>query len=273
MQATPAEFSGVSRRSATREGRLRGSVTLAKKAKKAKAKKSATKRPVAKKKPAKKKAAKKKSAKRAAPRPKLTKAAKTKNAARAAASRDKTEPPKKPSALATAAKTVAGFALMAVDGVTKRLPWAKNENDPIELLKTDHRRFENLLKEGEATTERAKKGRREILKALTSELTVHEAIEEQVLYPALKPHAEAHDIVLESYEEHHVADIQIKELHEVSTDDEKWGAKFKVLKESVEHHISEEENRMFPAARGVLPKEELLALGAKMRALKADLEK
>ena len=103
--------------------------------------------------------------------------------------------------------------------------------------------------------------------------TAAEAIEEQVLYPALKPHAEAHDIVLESYEEHHVADMQIKELHDMATDDEKWGAKFKVLKESVEHHISEEENKMFPAARGVLPKEELLALGAKMRALKADLEK
>jgi len=238
------------------------------KAKKAKAKKSATKRPVA------RKSAKKKAVKRAAPRPKLTRAAKTKNAARAAASRDKTEPqPKKPSTIATTAKTAAGFALLAMDGIMKRLPWAKNENDPIELLKTDHRRFENLLKEGEASTERARKGRREILKALTTELTVHEAIEEQVLYPALKPHAEAHDVVLESYEEHHVADMQIKELHDVATDDEKWGAKFKVLKESVEHHISEEENRMFPTARGVLPKEELLALGAKMRALKADLEK
>lgn len=224
---------------------------MAKKAKagKAKTKKSATKRPSPRKKGAKKKAAPKKAAKRSAPQP------------------------KKPSAIATAAKVATGFALLAMDGVVKRLPWSKNVNDPIELLKTDHRRFENLLKEGEATTERAKKGRREILDALTSELTVHEAIEEQILYPALKPHAEAHDVVLESYEEHHVADAQIKELHDVATDDEKWGAKFKVLKESVEHHISEEENRMFPTARGVLPKEELLALGAKMRALKADLEK
>ena len=259
-------------------------------AKKAKARKQASKSgKSAAKRPAKKKAAKKAAKRtstvaskrrpakrgrsRAEARPPLTRAAKTKNAARAAASRDRSETPKKPSALATAARTVAGFALLAMDGVTRRLPWAKNENDPIALLQTDHRRFEDLLKQGEASTERAKKGRREILNALTSELTVHEAIEEQVLYPALKPHAEAHDIVLESYEEHHVADMQIKELHDVATDDEKWGAKFKVLKESVEHHISEEENHMFPAARGVLPKEELLALGAKMRALKAELEK
>ena len=46
-----------------------------------------------------------------------------------------------------------------------------------------------------------------------------------------------------------------------------------MLKESVEHHIKEEERMMFPAARGALPREELLALGARMRALKAELEK
>jgi iron-sulfur cluster repair protein YtfE (RIC family) len=112
-----------------------------------------------------------------------------------------------------------------------------------------------------------------VLDTLTRELDVHEAIEEQVLYPALRPHAEAHDVVLESIEEHHVADGLIKELHAVRKDAEKWGAKFKVLKESVEHHIQEEERKMFPAARGVIPREELLALGARMRALKAELEK
>ena len=237
---------------------------MAKKAKKAKASKS--------KKTGTKKAAKK-SVKRAAPKPKPTKASKTKVAARAAATRKEVKPEPKKSTLTTAAKIAGGMALMAFDGVMKRLPWAKNENDPIQLLMSDHRRFETLLKEGEATTERAKKGRREILKALTSELNVHEAIEEKILYPALEPHAESHDVVLESFEEHHVADMVIKELHDVATDDEQWGAKFKVLKENVEHHISEEENIMFPAARAVLPKEELLALGAKMRALKTELEK
>ena len=235
------------------------------KAKKAKAKKSSTK------KTSKPKAKARKTAKRAAPKPRPTRASKTKLAARAAASRKETPAPKE-SRLKSAAKVGVGVALLAMDAVLKRLPWSKNENDPIELLKTDHRRFENLLKEGEATTERAKKGRREILGTLTSELNVHEALEEKILYPALKPHAEAHDLVLESFQEHHVADMIVKELHEVDKDDEQWGAKFKVLKENVEHHISEEENKLFPAARGVLKKDELLALGAQMRKLKAELE-
>jgi hypothetical protein len=213
------------------------------------------------------------SGKRARPKPRPTKASKTKVAARSAAARQPKRPQPQPSRLASAAKIAAGVALLAYDEVAKRLPWAKNENDPIALLQADHRRFENLLKEGEATTDRAKKGRREILKTLTSELNVHEAIEEKILYPALEPHAEAHDLVLESYQEHHVADMVIKELHDVATDDEQWGAKFKVLKENVEHHISDEEYKLFPVARGVLKKDELLALGKKMRELKSKLER
>ena len=56
---------------------------------------------------------------------------------------------------------------------------------PHELVE----QVEKLLEEGEKTTERAAKGRRELLATLIAELNVHEAIEEQVLYPALKPHA------------------------------------------------------------------------------------
>lgn len=222
----------------------------------------------------------KKKAKKKATRPSGNRASKTnkpkaarkKTAARAKATR-KSVKAKPSSTLKSAGVAARGAVRSLVAAVAKQLPWSKDVNDPIELLKTDHRRFEKLLEDGEATTERAIKGRAEILEALTAELTVHEAIEEQILYPALRPHAEAHDVVLEGIEEHHVADVIIKELHKIRKDNEKWGAKFSVLKESITHHISEEENAMFPIARGVLDREELLALGARMRALKSELEK
>jgi hemerythrin-like domain-containing protein len=126
-----------------------------------------------------------------------------------------------------------------------------------------------LLSRGEETTARAVKARGELLKTLSRELNLHELIEEEVLYPALKPHALARDIVLEGYQEHHVADVIINELHELAKDDERWGAKFKVLKESLEHHIEEEENTMFPIARAVFSREELSVLGAQMKKLRA----
>jgi hemerythrin-like domain-containing protein len=75
--------------------------------------------------------------------------------------------------------------------------------------------------------------------------------------------------VLEGYQEHHVADVIVLELHTLAKDDEKWGAKFKVLKESLEHHIQEEEGEMFPTARGIFSREDLRNMGAQMARLRA----
>ena len=199
------------------------------------------------------------------------KVATRKTAARAAASRARSRTPvPTPSRLAAAATLARGAAAGAVAAVAARLLWATDENDPIVLLKTDHRRFEELLKQGEETTERAMKRRTQLLTMITSELNVHELIEEKILYPALKPHDKAREIVLEGYQEHHVADLIAKELETLAKDDEKWGAKFSVFKENVEHHIQEEESKMFRTARAVLRREELNALGVRMKALRSE---
>jgi hypothetical protein len=203
-------------------------------------------------------------------------AAKKPGAARKGAAKKRT-PAAKKAAKKAARKTITGkvrgVVAAAVQLVAGSLPWSADENDPIALLESDHRRFEALLRQGEETTERAVKGRTALLGTLTAALNVHELIEEKVLYPALKPHAETRDIVLEGFEEHHVADVIVKELHALAKDNEQWGAKFKVLQESLEHHIKEEEHNMFPTARQVLSREELQDLGARMRAMKAEAER
>ena len=140
-------------------------------------------------------------------------------------------------------------------------------HDAVKLLEKDHRRFEKLMEEGEETTARARKRRKEVLSTLAAEIVAHERKEEQVLYPALKRHSEARDIVLEGYQEHHVADVLIGELKNMDPADERWGAKFKVLKESLEHHIEEEEGHMFRTARSVLGRDRLEELGRRMQAL------
>jgi hemerythrin-like domain-containing protein len=173
---------------------------------------------------------------------------------------------KKPGALGSAATAVRGAVAGAVAAVTTRMP---SDTDALALLEADHRRMEDLLKQGEDTTARAVKARAQLLSTITRELDLHEMKEEQILYPALKAHPEARDIVLEGFQEHHVADLLVKELHEVAKDDERWGAKFKVLKENIEHHIQEEEGPMFRTARGVFSREELQAMGAQMQKMQA----
>lgn len=197
-------------------------------------------------------------------------AATTRKPAAGVARRQSTTRKAAPSTLLTAATTVRGAVAGMVAAVTNRLPWSSSGEDAIALLENDHRRFEDLLKRGEETTERAREGRKELLNTLTGELNLHELVEEKILYPALKAHPEARDIVLEGYQEHHVADVLTRELHLLATNDEQWGAKFKVLKESLEHHIQEEEGEMFRKARGIFSRDDLQALGAQMAQMKAD---
>ena len=134
----------------------------------------------------------------------------------------------------------------------------------LELLKEDHEKVRKLLDELESTTERGVKTRQELFGKIRTELEVHEIIEEEIFYPALKEHRKAKEIVLEGYEEHNVVDRLLGELAELPVDDETWGAKAKVMKENVEHHIEEEEGEMFDAARQVFDRDELDALGERM---------
>jgi hemerythrin-like domain-containing protein len=136
--------------------------------------------------------------------------------------------------------------------------------DAIAMLKTDHDKVKKLLTELESTTERGVKTREELFATIKGELTVHEVIEEEIFYPALKSHPKAKDIVLEGYEEHHVVDLLMGELESLDVSDETWGAKALVMKENIEHHIEEEEGEMFKQARSVFDRQELEDLGARM---------
>jgi hypothetical protein len=136
--------------------------------------------------------------------------------------------------------------------------------DAIAMLKADHDKVKELLTRLDSTTERGVKVREELFATIKGELTVHEIIEEEIFYPALKEHPKAKAIVLEGYEEHHVVDTVMAELEGLDVSDETWGAKATVMKENVEHHIEEEEAEMFKQAREVFDRQELEDLGDRM---------
>ncbi len=140
--------------------------------------------------------------------------------------------------------------------------------DAISLLKADHDKVKKMLADGEETTERAEVGRTELFGRLKEEMLIHERIEEEIFYPALKSHPKATENVLEGFEEHHVVDEIMGELETTDVTDEAWGAKFKVMKENIEHNIEEEEGEMFKQARQVFSTDELETLGSRMMELK-----
>jgi hemerythrin superfamily protein len=141
--------------------------------------------------------------------------------------------------------------------------------DAIVLLKQDHKEIRRLFKQFQDAGEgaAAKKGR--IVEQILEALTVHTYIENECMYPetrVLLPDLE--DDVLESYEEHHVADVLCMELSTMDPDDERFDAKTTVLIESVTHHIEEEEQDWFPKVREGLGRKQLQDIGERMIELK-----
>lgn len=138
-------------------------------------------------------------------------------------------------------------------------------SDAIVLLKADHKEIRRLFREFEAAGDKAVKKKAKLVKQIIELLTVHTYIENEVIYPevrALLPDLE--DDVLESYEEHHVADVLCMELAGMAADAERFDAKTTVLIESVTHHIEEEEQEWFPKVRAGLGRKQLQEIGARL---------
>jgi hemerythrin superfamily protein len=147
--------------------------------------------------------------------------------------------------------------------------------DALTLLEQDHQKVKKLMGEIEKTTERGVKTRQQLFNKLVEELTIHEKIEEQIFYPAVKERAtskQLEELVTESYEEHHFVDVVKGEIENTPFEAEEWTAKFKVMMENIEHHaFEEEEGKMFPKVRRAFKKDELEDLGAQMEELKQQL--
>jgi len=141
--------------------------------------------------------------------------------------------------------------------------------DAIVLLKEDHKVIRRLFTQFEKAGDDAEATKGKLAKQILEELTAHTYIENEVMYPEtrkLLPDLE--DDVLESYEEHHVADILCAEISMMSPSDERFDAKMTVLMENVRHHIEEEEDEWFPEVREGLGRKKLQEIGDRMVEMK-----
>lgn len=141
--------------------------------------------------------------------------------------------------------------------------------DAIVLLKEDHKSMRTLFRQYRAAGGNATAAKAKLAKRIVQELTTHTYLENECMYPevrALLPDVE--DDVLESYEEHHVADVLCLELVGMKPTDERFDAKMTVLMEIVEHHMEEEESEWFPKVRAGLGRTRLGELGDRMLEMK-----
>jgi len=133
-------------------------------------------------------------------------------------------------------------------------------NSAIALLKSQHRTVESIFKKLEGGKGDAKA----LLTELANDLCAHMAIEQDIFYPEVREIDE--DLVLESFEEHSVAELAMKRLLATDSDDPTFKAKVTTLKELIQHHVEEEEEDLFPKVDKKMQPERLRELGGSMKA-------
>ena len=137
--------------------------------------------------------------------------------------------------------------------------------DAIVLLKADHKEIRKVFSDFEKAGDTATVTKGRLVDRMIELLTVHTYIENEIMYPRVRELLpELEDDVLESYEEHHVADVLVVELAAMKPDAERFDAKTTVLIENVRHHIEEEEQEWFPKVREGLGRSVLQDIGAEM---------
>lgn len=142
--------------------------------------------------------------------------------------------------------------------------------DVFNLLKKDHKEVKQLFKKIEKSS--AVKLRQKTFDQIVTELEMHTSVEEEIVYPRLRELKQFKELIGEAYEEHHVAKQLIKEIQDLSADQEQWKSKVSVLKEIIEHHVEEEEKELFPKAQRALGKEESKELGKQVQQEKTRMQ-
>jgi hemerythrin-like domain-containing protein len=126
----------------------------------------------------------------------------------------------------------------------------------LETIEKEHQEVQELLDKIENTSSGAVKTKEDLFMKLKRELIPHMKAEEKAFYPVLMNNG-GKEVGLEAIEEHHVAEIVLKELDKLPKNAENWDAKFKVFAELLKHHIEEEEEDVFDAAEDMLDDDQM----------------
>lgn len=138
----------------------------------------------------------------------------------------------------------------------------------IELLKQQHKEVLRLMNELKNEQDSAQK--QELFDQCADTLALHLLLEEQSFYPAVNSD-ETEDMLLEAVEEHLAAKRVLADMIDSDVDDKSFPAKLEVLQVTVQHHINEEEQHMFPQLQKSLSSQKLSSLGDELEEAQQDL--
>lgn len=141
--------------------------------------------------------------------------------------------------------------------------------DIYQNLKKDHEEVKTLLTELLSLDEKDEY-RHTIIEKIASELIPHARAEEAVVYNSIRATDADSGLVMHSFKEHMEAEGFLRLLQTKDKIDANWKGTAQKLKDSLEHHIHEEETKLFAQARRLFSAEEAEQISVAFDKLKAE---
>ena len=128
------------------------------------------------------------------------------------------------------------------------------------ILRGDHREIANLFALLVAETSTAEL-RQRTFRRLCVALISHTRAEEETFYPRLLGAEATPALALAFVEDHHLVRKLLAQILGLSCHDAAWLPKVQILRVQVEHHVEEEEGKLFSEARRLLSDDEKRGVG------------
>ncbi len=130
-------------------------------------------------------------------------------------------------------------------------------NDFFNMLHEEHLDVMEMLNQLKQMPSSDYVGREEVFTRMTTALIPHMKAEEKALYPVLRQNKASVEDAMAAMEQHHAAELIMKELTRMSKQEEFWGAKLGVFREMINKHVEDEENKLFMDARSALSEDQM----------------
>jgi iron-sulfur cluster repair protein YtfE (RIC family) len=127
----------------------------------------------------------------------------------------------------------------------------RGEPGIFQRLKEEHGELTSLMNRV-ASTDSGEKGvalRRQLFPKIKRALLAHALAEEEEFYAVLRQYDEIQAIVSHGSEEHAAAEQLLERLEEMDEEPDSWLDVFEQVRLRMEHHIEQEEEKVFPLAQ------------------------
>ncbi len=141
-----------------------------------------------------------------------------------------------------------------------------------EALKKDHEKLKGLMSELVSLRAGDESRRHSLIETIRDELIPHSRAEESVFYNSLRAIDSAKDIVMHGFAEHMEAETMLRTLQVADKIDLAWKGTAQKLKKDLEHHIKEEETKIFSVAQQLFTKEEAEMMAEAFEKLKPEVK-